>query len=54
NAVATVVMAKLEGELDVARMRAVLAGDLVEDYPIAGETASEAPRGVAGLTPSAI
>ena len=34
NVVATIVLAKNEGELDVARMRRVLAGELVEDYPI--------------------
>jgi aerobic C4-dicarboxylate transport protein len=38
NAVATLVMARWEGELDVARMDAVLSGRLiVEDYPIAIE-----------------
>ncbi len=36
NAVATVVMAKSEGELDSARMRRVLAGEIVEDYAVAG------------------
>jgi aerobic C4-dicarboxylate transport protein len=35
NAVATVVMAKWEGELDSERMAKVLSGQLVEDYPIA-------------------
>ena len=35
NAVATVVIAKWEGELDHERMRSVLSGELVEDYPIA-------------------
>ena len=34
NAVATVVMAKWEGELDEARLRAVLNGHAGEDYPI--------------------
>jgi aerobic C4-dicarboxylate transport protein len=34
NVVATIVMARNEGELDVARMRRVLAGELVETYPI--------------------
>jgi aerobic C4-dicarboxylate transport protein len=37
NAVAAIVMAKLEGELDTARMRDVLDGRLVEDYPIGGD-----------------
>ncbi|GLS45852.1 dicarboxylate/amino acid:cation symporter [Methylobacterium brachythecii] len=37
NAVAAVVMAKLEGELDMARMRDVLDGRFVEDYPVGGE-----------------
>ena len=45
NAVAAVVMAKLEGELDTARMRDVLDGRLVEDYPVGGD-AEMAPRGV--------
>ncbi len=34
NVVATIVLAKHEGELDVARMHRVLSGELVEDYPI--------------------
>ncbi len=35
NAVATVVLAHNEGELDVERMHRVLSGELVEDYAIA-------------------
>ena len=34
NAVATVVLARNEGELDAERMRRVLSGELVEDYAI--------------------
>lgn len=37
NAVAANVMAKLEGELDTARMRDVLDGRLVENYPVGGD-----------------
>ncbi|RZK81490.1 MAG: cation:dicarboxylase symporter family transporter, partial [Methylobacterium sp.] len=36
NAVAAIVMAKLEGELDTGRMQEVLSGRLVEDYSIGG------------------
>ena len=36
NAVATVVMASLERELDRERLRAALGGRIVETYPIAG------------------
>ena len=36
NAVATIVLARHEGELDLDRMRRVLAGELVEDYPVSG------------------
>ena len=36
NAVATIVLARHEGELDPDRMRRVLAGELVEDYPVSG------------------
>ena len=42
NVVATIVLARNEGELDVARMRRVLAGELVEDYPIGGDAVSKA------------
>lgn len=37
NAVAAIVMAKLEGELDVDRMQEVLSGRLVEDYTVGGD-----------------
>ena len=37
NAVAAIVMAKLEGELDTGRMQEVLSGRLVEDYSIGGD-----------------
>jgi aerobic C4-dicarboxylate transport protein len=43
NAVATVVMASLEGELDRNRMRRVLSGALVDDYPIAETIGVHAP-----------
>jgi aerobic C4-dicarboxylate transport protein len=47
NAVATLVMARWEGELDIPRMNAMLHGQLVvDDYPVAveqglGKTAAE-------------
>ena len=44
NVVATIVMAKSENELDVARMHRVLSGALVEDYPIGANPGGEAPR----------
>ena len=49
NVVAVIVMAKNEGELDVERMRRVLSGELVEDYPIVpagvvAQSAIVAPR----------
>ncbi len=43
NVVATIVLARNEGELDEARMRLVLAGELVEDYPIGGKARGFAP-----------
>lgn len=42
NAVATVVMAKWEGELDQARLTAVLNGHAGEDYPVVVEDGSVA------------
>ena len=36
NVVATIALARNEGELDVERMRRVLAGELVETYPVSG------------------
>ena len=41
NVVATIVLARHEGELDVARMKRVLAGELVEDYPVGGEAVAD-------------
>ncbi|GJE34397.1 dicarboxylate/amino acid:cation symporter [Methylobacterium oxalidis] len=43
NAVAAVVMAKIEGELDIGRMRDVLDGRLVEDYAIDGDATQTLP-----------
>lgn len=40
NVVACIVLAKNEGELDTERMRRVLSGELVEDYPIAVPSAA--------------
>jgi aerobic C4-dicarboxylate transport protein len=42
NAVATVLMASLEGELDRSRMARVLSGSLVETYPV-GDVAEISP-----------
>lgn len=51
NAVAAIIMAKLEGELDADRMREVLSGNLVEDYPVSGDTvASQRPAIAAPAT----